>query len=249
LLIDGAQQCEYSPISSLETTMGKLRILLAAVLSVALLGTGAPLWAAPDLQLGVVVFADHARLGSASASVGSTVFGGDSLTTESSGSLQVRAGAARFLLASSSSATLLRDGVGPAATLVSGTATFSTASQSAFVLHFKNASIRPSSDQPTVGQVSVIGAKEFVVKSTRGELLVTVEGESRVVPEGSAFRVILDPTPEEAAAAASPAAGKPSPSGPPVSAGTSKFVWFAVGIVALVTALAVHEALESPDRP
>jgi hypothetical protein len=228
--------------------MGIFRIL-AAVLSVALLGVGAPAWAAPEMQLGVVVFADRAHLGTASASVGTTVFGGDQLTTEPAGSLQVRAGAARFLLASSSSATLLHDEAGPAATLVSGTATFSTANAHAFVLHFGSASIRANTDQPTVGQVSVMGPKDFIVKSTRGELLVVVEGESRVVPEGSAFRVILDPTPEEAAAASSPAGGKPSPSGPPVSAGTSKFVWYAVGVVALVTALAIHEALESPDRP
>jgi hypothetical protein len=229
--------------------MGIFRILLAAVLSVALLGVGAPVWAAPEIQLGVVVFADHARLGTAAASAGTTVFGGDQLSTEPAGSLQVRAGAARFLLASSSSATLVHDDAGPAATLGSGTATFSTANAHAFVLHFGTASIRANTDQPTVGQVSVMGPKDFIVKSTRGELLVVVEGESRVVPEGSAFRVILDPTPEEAAAASSPAGGKPSPSGPPVSAGTSKFVWYAVGVVALVTALAIHEALESPDRP
>lgn len=228
--------------------MGKLRILLAAVLSVALLGAGAPLWAAPEVQFGVVVFADHARLGTATASVGTTVFGGDQLSTEPAGSVQVRAGAARFLLSSSSAATLVHDDGGPAATLVSGTATFSTADAHAFVLHFANASIRPNSDQPTVGQVSVMGPKDFIVKSTRGDLLVVVAGESRVVPEGSAFRVILDPTPEEAAAASSPASGK-NPSGPPVSAGTSKFVWYAVGVVAVITALAIHEALESPDRP
>ena len=88
-----------------------------------------------------------------------------------------------------------------------------------------------------------------LVRSTRGALAVTVEGETRVVAEGAAYHVILDPTPEEAAAASSPAGGSPMPSGPPVSAGTSKFVWYAVGVVALVTALAIHAALESPDRP
>jgi len=37
--------------------------------------------------------------------------------------------------------------------------------------------------------------------------------------------------------------------GGPVSAGSSKFVWYAVGVVAIVTAVAIHQALESPDRP
>jgi hypothetical protein len=35
----------------------------------------------------------------------------------------------------------------------------------------------------------------------------------------------------------------------PVSAGSSKFVWYAVGVVAVVTAVAIHQVYESPDRP
>jgi hypothetical protein len=229
--------------------MGHLRQVLAAIVSVGLLGT--PVFAAPDpsAQLGIVVYADHARLGTGSASVGTTVFGGDKLSTDASGSLQVRTGAARLLLASSSSATVSRDEASPMAVLTSGTATFSTANSKAFVLHYASASIRPNTDEPTVGQVSALNAREFMVKSNRGTLLVTVEGESRVVAEGAAYRVILDPTPEEAAGATPPAGAGASSSGPPVSAGTSKFVWYAAALVALVTALAVHAALESPDRP
>jgi hypothetical protein len=222
-----------------------LVVLAATAMSVAMLGT--PLLAAPTSQLGIVVFADHARVGMAAASVGSTVFGGDKLSTEPEGSVQIRAGAARFLLASGGVATLSSDEAAPAASLVSGTATFSTANAKAFTLHFANAAIRPNTDEPTVGQVSVVGPKELIVKSTRGSLAFTVEGETRVIPEGAAFRVILDPTPAEAAAAP-PAGGRSSQSGP-VSAGSSKFVWYAVGVVAIVTAVAIHQALESPDRP
>jgi hypothetical protein len=183
-------------------------------------------------------------------SVGSTVFGGDDVSTESTGGLQIRAGAARFLLANSSAAKLTREDVSPAAILTSGTATFSTANSRAFTLHFRNATIRANTDDPTIGQVSVLGPKEMVVRSTRGALAVTVEGETRVIPEGSAYRVVLDPTPAEAAAAGAPAAGGSSGrSGPPVSAGTSKFVWYAVGVTAIVTFFAVQEAMESPERP
>jgi hypothetical protein len=183
-----------------------LAAMAAATVSVTMLG--APLWAAPASQLGIVVFADHARVGTAAASVGSTVFGGDRLTTEPKGSVQVRAGAARFLLAGGGVATLSSDDAIPAATLISGTATFSTASAKAFTLHFANAAIRANSDEPTVGQVSVLGPKELIVKSTRGSLAFTVSGETRVVAEGSAYRVILDPTPAEVASANSPARGE-----------------------------------------
>src|SRR5277367_6307562 len=117
--------------------MQRMREVLAAMAAVTLSVTmlGAPLWAAPASQLGIVVFADHARVGTAAASVGSTVFGGDKLTTDAKGSVQVRAGAARFLVAGCGVAYLTRREAIPAATLISGTATFSTASTKAFTLH------------------------------------------------------------------------------------------------------------------
>ncbi len=204
----------------------------------------------PPSQLGIVVFADRAKVGVASASVGSTVFGGDKLSTEASGSVQIRAGAARFLLASSSGAVLSSDDASPAATLISGTATFSTANSKAFTLRYANASVRANTDEPTIGQVTVVGPRELIVKSTRGSLMFSVAGESKMIPEGSAYRVILDPTPAEAAAAAPPAGGgAPPSSGPPVSAGTSKFVWYAIAVVTAATVIAVIKAYESPDRP
>jgi hypothetical protein len=134
--------------------------------------------------------------------VGSTVFGGDELSTDATGSVQIRAGAARFLLANGGDAMLSSDETAPAATLIAGTATFSTANSKAFTVRFNNAAIRPHTDEPTVGQISVVSAKELIVKSTRGALAFTVGGETRLVAEGAAYRVILNPTPTEAASAA-----------------------------------------------
>jgi len=229
--------------------MVRMREVWKAVsaITVAAAMLGAPLYAAPASESGVVVYADRAHVGSAAASVGSTVFGGDRLSTEAAGSVQIRAGAARFLLSSGGAATLSSDAANPGAMLTSGTATFSTANAKAFTLHFADAAIRPNTDEPTVGQVSVIGPKELIVKSKRGSLAFTLAGETRVIPEGMAYRVILDPTPAEAAAAAPPAGGKPGQA--PVTAGSSKFAWYAIGAVAVITILAVQEALESPDRP
>ncbi len=123
--------------------------IIAALLSYALLI--APVWAAPSSSLGTVVYADRAHVGAAHASVGATVFSGDRLSTEQAGSVQVRAGAARLLLSSESSATFSQDDAGPAATLTLGSATFSTANSNAFVLHVASAVIRPNTDQPTIG--------------------------------------------------------------------------------------------------
>ena len=85
------------------------RQLIAVAISVGLLGAPGFSAPAPSTQLGIVVFADHARVGTGPISVGSTVFGGDNVSTESTGTLQIRAGAARLLLANASAATLTRE--------------------------------------------------------------------------------------------------------------------------------------------
>ncbi len=234
--------------------MARLRGIIAAILSCSLLYTPpsnasssspvAPLGG----PLGAIVYADRAHLGAAKASTGATVFPGDQLSTEPSGSVQVRVGAARLLLSSASSATLAQENAAPTATLTAGSATFSTANSKAFVLHVATAAIRPTTDQPTIGQVTVLNPKELVVKSKRGSLTIAVEDDVREIPEGAAYRIVLDPS------------AAPEPQGPrgagtkdygklPRPAAKNKFIWYAIAVVGIVTIWAVHEALESPDRP
>jgi hypothetical protein len=219
--------------------------IIGVLLSYTLLAT--PVWAAPTSSLGTVVYADRAHVGAAQASVGATVFSGDRLSTEQTGSVQVRAGAARLLLSSASSATFSQDDASPAATLTIGSATFSTANSKAFVLRVASAVIRPNTNQPTIGQVTVLNPKELIVKSTRGSLTVAVEDDERVIPEGGAYRIVLDPN------AADPqgprGAGTKGHGGSPIKAAKSKFVWYAIAVTAAVTVWAFHEVFESPDRP
>ena len=226
--------------------MSRLREAIAALISITLLLI--PVWGSPSSSIGTVVYADRAHVGAAQASVGATIFGGDRLTTEQAGGAQVRAGAARLLLSSASSATFLLDSGSPAATLTIGSATFSTASSKAFALHVASAVIRPNTDAPTIGQVTVLSPKELVVKSTRGSLRIAVEDDVRVIPAGAAYRIVLDST--DAAAPQGPrGAGTKGYGGAPIKAAKSRFIWYAIGITALVTVWAFHEALESPDRP
>src|SRR5207237_8259698 len=118
-------------------------------------------------------------------------FSRDRLSTEQPGSVQVRAGAARLLLSGASIATLFQEDANPAATLTLGSATFSTANSNAFALHVASAVIRPNTNQPTIGRVTVLNAKELLVKSTRGSLSIAVEYDVREIPEGAAYRVLL----------------------------------------------------------
>jgi hypothetical protein len=233
--------------------MQRLRAISAAALSLSL--ACAPLWgAAPNVTpLGTVIAAEHAHVGAASADVGTTVYGGDRLSTDLRGSVQVRAGSARLLLLSSSAAMIDDKEGSPSARLVQGTATFSTGNSHAFTLYASKAAIRPQTDGPTIAQVTYVNEKELLVTSRRGGVTVTVEDEVQVIPEGTAYRVLLDPT--DADMAQGPAGAGSGGQGPwggnrgPLKAGRSHFLIAAIALTAVATYLAVSEALESPDRP
>jgi hypothetical protein len=228
--------------------MARAREIVAAILTSALLMT--PVWGASTGPLGTVVASDRASIGGAGAAVGTTIFAGDNLRTAEAGSVQLRTASARFLLAASSVATLNEDGGMPEATLLQGSAAFSTASAKAFALNAATAVIKPKSDEPTIGQVTLLSRKQLLVKCTRGALTITVGDDSREIAEGHAFRIVLDPASEEAQNQPPPQGSGTKGSGAsPLKAAKSKFMWYAVGAVGVVAFFAVSEALESPDRP
>ncbi len=199
--------------------MPSFRGCLAALLCASLIA--APSWSAPVNALGTIVAADRAHLSDTAASPGATVFSGDRVNTEAGGSLQLRTSGSRVFLAASSSAALTESAGTPQLTLLSGTTVFSTATST----------------------------KELLVTTRRGALLFSVEGDSEVLPEGSTFRVTLDP-PEAAAAQGPRGVGAPGYGKTPRKAGRSRFAILVItaGIV-VPTILALHEAWESPDKP
>lgn len=200
--------------------------------------------------LGTILVAQKAYLGHASASTGTTVFDGDKLSTELSGVIQVSLKAARLQLVQSGAAELGETQGIPTATLLRGTAVFSTAGSNAFLLHASIADIRTAGDGPAVGQVSMVSPKELRVLTRRGTLAVTVDGETKMVPEATAYRVLLDPeaVPPEPAQQAEGAGAKKGKR-KAIYAGRSRVIYIVGTAVAVSTYFAVQEALESPDRP
>jgi hypothetical protein len=233
--------------------MRGLHASLATLMTIGL--TVAPAWGGPKTasSLGTIVTAEHARVGDSSAEVGTTVFSGDRLTTDGEGSVQIRAGAARLLLQSATMATVNDSEGAPSAKLFLGTAIFSTGNSKAFSLFASRAVIRAQSDAPTIGQVTYLNEKELLVVSKRGPLTITVDGETEVIADGTAYRVLLDPPPTMAQAPEGAGTRKEDRkrgmSGPPLHAGRNYFLITAVGVSAVVTGLAVSEAVESPNRP
>ncbi len=231
--------------------MARLRASFCVVLSLLFLvstalGTSAP-------PLGTVTTALGAHVGSAVATTGATVFSGDRLSTLQSGTLQVRTGAARLMLSGSSTVTMSEGTETPGAILQQGTAVFSTANAKAFVLHASTADIRPETDAPTIAKVTYVNSKELRVESRRGAIAVTVEGETQVVPEAMAFRVVLDPDsyplPAAAAAQGPQGAGSGGNKGRPLKAGRSRFLLIAIVVTGVATGLVLDEVLESPSKP
>jgi len=165
--------------------MLRLRAMGAVALSLLLACT--PLLASKNpttTPLGTVIAADRAHVGEASAEVGTTVYRGDRVSTDRQGSMQVRAGAARLLLMSSSAAIVDDNEGAPSVKLVLGTAAFSTGNAHAFTLYASKAAIRPQTDAPTIATVTYVNDKELLVTARRGGLTVTVEDEVQVIPRG-----------------------------------------------------------------
>ena len=230
--------------------MRGLRLAFAAIVSVSLTVIPACANKAPSVApLGTVIAAEHAHVGQSVADVGTTVYGGDRLSTEGQGTIQVRAGAARLLLLSSTVAEVNDEEGTPSAKLLMGTATFSTGNAHAFTLYASKASVRANTDAPTIGQVVYVSDKELVVVAKRGSLVVMVGDDTQVVNEGTAYRVLLDPVAEtrEPPGAGTPSQG-PMGKGGPLKAGRSRFLIVSTAFIAAATTFAILEACESPSR-
>jgi hypothetical protein len=230
--------------------MQRLRAFCAAVLAVNL--AGMPLWGATPsaAPLGTVIAAQSAHVGHGIADVGTTLYSGDYLATDSGGSVQLRAGAARLLLLGSSSAVVSENEGVPSAKLLAGTATFSTANPHAFTLFASKAAIRPLTDAPTIGQVTYVNEKELVVSARRGSLTISVEDETQTIAAGTSYRVLLDPPADaQESGAGSGSQGPPGRGGPALKAGRSRFLLIAVALIAAGTGVAIYKALESNSTP
>lgn len=226
------------------------RPLLSILLMFTIAAGQLPLQAAAGVSpLGVVTQATGANVNSGMVSAGATVFDGDSFSTTPTGVLRVRANAAQLYLAGQSNLKLHAASGGTLAQLGGGTLVFSSAKVGAMDVEVAQAHIRPASDQPTVAQISVVGPKQIDVRATRGSLQFSYNGESQIIPEGSAYQFVLDP-PEDMVLPGSASRAFPDKQGPgPGRRRPKGFLYFILGASAVATFLAIDEALESPSKP
>ena len=168
-----------------------MRLFARACLIAILIGTLAnmPAVGAAEKPLGMVTQSSAARLDSAAAAVGATVYPGDTIDTESTGSIRLRAGTAQYYLMSASSSRLQPSSSGLSAELVRGTAGFASGASDIVELSALGAMVRSRSGEASHGRVTIVGANELVVTSFRGPFDISIDGDSHEIPDGQSIRV------------------------------------------------------------
>jgi hypothetical protein len=188
-------------------------------------------------------------LGEVEASLGSTIYDGDRLSTEIGGVLRISSVALQLQL-DAKSAVIVRHAATPLENvqveLGSGTIIFSAGQACGITVLAADALIRPVSSASTMAQIRIVGRRELRVYAQRAALNFSYHGDSETIPEGAVYRVLLDPSEREIDAASESGQGRK----PPIK-GHVRFVLLAIGIAAGggIPMMRHHHHVESPDRP
>jgi hypothetical protein len=224
----------------LEATLRKQTILSASlILTVAFVNMPAMAAPAGRVSAGVVLQANHAYVSQDNVTSGATIFDGDSIATGNGGTLQVRFGNSQAYLLPQSSAVVHQGAAGFGATLTAGTVVVSSTGGEGFRLLADGATLQPASGQPTTAQITMVNPHELNLISQKGSLEISMDGEVKTIPEGSSYRMVVEP-----ADPGSPAA----PQGANHT-GSNHFLLFALTLVGVGIAVGLVLALESPDKP
>lgn len=168
-----------------------MRFALRACLIALLIGTlvNLPGVGAAEKPLGTVTQSQSARVDRAEAAVGATVYPGDTIDTDSTGSIRLRAGTAQYYLMSASASRLQESPTGIHAELVKGTAGFASGSSDIVELNVLGTTVRSRSGESSHGRVSIVGGNELVVTSFRGPFDISIDGDTHSIGDGQSYRV------------------------------------------------------------
>ena len=208
------------------------------LLVVALTLASIPAIAVPTAPLGVITGAAQATVSHVSAIDGTSVYEGDIISTEATGTMRLRFGTAQLVLGGNTSVLLSKSDSGVTATLLKGMVRFSTVQGSPLDIRALNSVIvRAKGDTTAIGQLSLVAPTTFEVGSTKGDLEVTVDGTDHVVAESTAYRVSLNDS--------NGGGGITNPAGK-----RSLFwVWFPIAVTAVAVAVPLILIFRSPCAP
>jgi hypothetical protein len=185
-----------------------VRTSLVVVLVTGLLDI--PAFAANEKPLGLVLQAQEANVDNAKLAVGTTVYPGDTVETETGGTLRLKLGPNQLYLLASSAATLAQNSAVVRAVVDHGTVGFSSNGADKIELEIPEGILRAADGVPSYGQVTITSRVEVVISAYRGTLVLDNEGELHTIPAGKSYRVTMDLEP---AAVAPTAAAQDTQSG------------------------------------
>lgn len=154
--------------------------------------SSSPSFAANEKPLGLVTQAQAAHLGNATAVIGTSVYTGDTLTTDEGGTVRLRVGGSQFYLLASSSATLSANPSAVNASVDRGTVGFSSNGVDQIALEIPEGILRAANGQPAYGQVTILSPLEVIISAYRGTLVLDNDGELHEIPAGKAYKVTMD---------------------------------------------------------
>jgi hypothetical protein len=182
--------------------------------------------------LGAITQSSGGHLNNTTASVGTTIYDGDRLSTEAAGSLTLHSGPVQLTLAEDSVLFVNHDGPALTAMLQRGTVAFSMESGGTLTINAVDVRVRPQSSAATAGQVTLENCAVLVTSRVQS-LEVTAGKETKIVEEGKSYRVSLE------------GACKNRGPVPPIQ---SRFLAAPIA-AAIIIIIGVKKGLESPDRP
>ena len=204
---------------------------------------------------GIVTQASDASLSYGAISAGASVYDGDTLATGVDGTLTLRATSSMIDLGTRSRVTLPSASAADKCaqfTLSAGTVMFATPQTAAIEIRADQADIRPATQVPSSGQITVITPSSFEIFARRGALKIQYRDDTEMIAEGKSYRVVLDASNDDAPSAKTAPSDQPKSVKAP-SHKRKRIVLIAIGGSVAATAIAIPWALsndyESPDHP
>jgi hypothetical protein len=224
-------------------------------------------------QTGIVTSATNATVGVAPVSNGTTIFSGDLIKTGDAGRLQVQSGSMQFVFDANTSARIFRSGERTVIELERGSMSYSAKGVSEnLVLFAQDIKFVPKTTELAVGQISIVSRCEVRATPLRSTMEATSGKETRTIETNRSYQALsevgvdyndswkpIQPEypeyPRDAEyhhshnhVACAPGVWKAQKL--PVSAGSpGHFNLVVGGTAAVVTAILVKKALQSPDQP
>jgi hypothetical protein len=221
------------------------RACLIAILVAGMLNL--PAYAANDSPLGMIIQAEGlAHLGPTKAAIGSTVYPGDSVFTETGSTMRLRVGGSQVYLLSESGASLSQGKDMVHVVVSHGTVGFSSPANDPVGLDTPLGFVHPVPGHAAFGQVTLNSRIEMIVTAYHGDLIVEENGNVHTILEGKSYRITTELEPP-----AQPSSSSQSSQGSGTKSAMSSpkgEVIAIVGGAALLSLLAWSEFCESPSR-